>query len=243
VRRDQELVRRHEILRTAFSHSSGQPVQVILREMNLPLAELDLSGLSEQEREREWTHVVREEVRKPFDFSRAPLLRVTMIHLSAHEHRLLLSIHHILADEWSMEVVHRELKQLYEAFSQGRPSPLPELPIQYADFACWKRNWLQERCWKTRLPIGRKNCLGAHSRWNCPPTSRARNAKLPWRDADLSVVWKTAGAVENPGPGAASHLVHGPGSRLHALLHRYTGQDDIIVGTPISGGRAAKLKT
>src|SRR5208337_3125016 len=104
---------------------------------------LDLSSLSQPERDGEWTRAMREQGRKPFDLSQAPLVRATMVHLSPQEHRLLLTTHHILTDEWSMEVVHQEITQLYEAFSRGLPSPLPELPIQYADFACWQRNWLQ----------------------------------------------------------------------------------------------------
>src|SRR5258708_37847561 len=94
-----ELVRRHEILRTEFSHSGGQPAQIVLPEMDLPLAELDLGSLPQQEREREWTRVVRDQGRKPIDFSRGPLGRVTMVHLSPHEHRLAPTTPHILSDE------------------------------------------------------------------------------------------------------------------------------------------------
>ena len=196
-----ELVRRHEILRTAFSHSGGQPMQVILPEMDLPLAELDLSSLSEQEREREWTRVVHEQGRRPFDLSQTPLLRATMVHLSAHEHRLLLTTHHILADEWSMEVVHQELKRLYDAFSAGRPSPLPELPIQYADFACWQRDWLKGEVLESQTSYWKKELTGAPLHPGIAHRQAAsRHAKLPWRDGDFSASRKAAGTAENSGP-------------------------------------------
>ncbi len=231
-----ELVRRHEILRTAFSHSTGQPLQVISHEMALPLAELDLSGLSEQEREREWTRVVREEGRKPFDLSRAPLLRVTMIHLSAHEHRLLFTIHHILADEWSMEMVHRELKQLYEAFSQGRPSPLPELPIQYADFACWKRNWLQGTVLEDQASYWKKELSGSSFTLELP-TDKPRPATQSFRGATqtFQLSGKLLEQLKTLSRARQATLFMVLEAGFMALLHRYTGQDDIIVGTPISG--------
>ena len=202
-------MRRHEILRTSFSHSGGQAVQIISPEVNLPLAELDLSSLSEQEREREWTRVVREQGRKPFDLSQAPLLRATMVHLSAQEHRLLLTTHHILADEWSMEVVHQELKQLYDAFSEGRPSPLPELPIQYADFACWQREWMKGEVLESQTSYWKEALAGAPTILELP-TDKPRPAtqSFSWRDGDLSAAQKAAGATENAGPGAAGHIVH-----------------------------------
>ncbi len=96
--------------------------------VELVLGEHDVSGLPEPEREREWHQVVQAQGRQPFDLARAPLLRATMVHWSAHEHRLLLTIHHIIADEWSMELLQREIRQLYEALAHGRPSPLPALP-------------------------------------------------------------------------------------------------------------------
>jgi len=177
-----ELVRRHEILRTEFSQDNGQPVQVILLEMNLPLAELDLGSLPEQERNQEWTRVVREQGRRPFDLSKAPLLRATMVHLSAREHRLLLTTHHILADEWSMEIVHQELKSLYEAFSMGRPSPLPDLPIQFADFACWQREWMKGEVLDSQTSYWKKELAGAPSILELP-ADKPRPASQSFRGA------------------------------------------------------------
>ena len=220
----QELVRRHEILRTEFSHSGGQPAQIILPEMDLPLVELDLGSLTGLEREREWTRVVREQGRKPFELSRAPLLRATLVHLSSHQHRLLLTTHHILADEWSMEVVHQELKRLYEAFSAGRPSPLPDLPIQFADFACWQREWLKGEVLESQTSYWKKELAGAPSILELP-TDKPRPATQSFRGATetFQVPGKLLERAENHGPRAASHIVHGSGSRLHGIaapLHR-----------------------
>jgi len=232
----QELVRRHEILRTAFSQSDGQPVQIISPEADLPLAELNLSSQSEKEREREWTRVVREQVRKPFDLSRAPLLRATMVHLSAHEHRLLLTTHHILVDEWSMEVFHKELKGLYDAFSKGRPSPLPELPIQYADFACWQREWLKGEVLESQTSYWRQELAGAPSVLELP-TDKPRPATRSFRGATetFHLPEKLLEQMKILGREQQATLFMMLEAAFMVLLHRYTGQDDIVVGTPISG--------
>jgi amino acid adenylation domain-containing protein/FkbM family methyltransferase len=232
----QELVRRHEILRTEFSHSSGQPEQVILPEMDLPLAELDLSSLPEKEREREWTRVVREQGRRPFELSRAPLLRVTMVHLSSREHRLLLTTHHILADEWSMEVVHQELKRLYEAFSAGRQSPLPDLPIQFADFASWQREWIKGELLESQTSYWKNELAGAPSVLELP-TDKPRPATQSFRGATetFQLPGKLLDQLKAMGREQQATLFMILEAAFMALLHRYTGQDDIVVGTPISG--------
>jgi amino acid adenylation domain-containing protein/FkbM family methyltransferase len=232
----QELVRRHEILRTEFSHNSGQPEQIILPEMDLPLVELDLGSLPEQEREREWTRVVREQGRKPFELSQAPLLRATMVHLSSRHHRLLITTHHILADEWSMEVVHQELKRLYEAFSPGRPSPLPDLPIQFADFAVWQREWLKGEVLESQTSYWKKELAGAPSILELP-TDKPRPATQSFRGATetFQVPGKLLEQLKTLSREQQATLFMVLEAAFMALLHRYTGQDDIVVGTPISG--------
>jgi len=231
-----ELVRRHEILRTAFSHSNGQLLQVASPTIDLVLSELDLSSLPEPEREREWMRVVREQGRKPFDLSQAPLLRGTMVHLSHQEHQLLLTIHHIIADEWSMEVIHQEVSRLYEGFSQGQPSLLAELPIQYADYACWQRNWLQGEVLQGQISYWKEELAGAPSVLELPP-DKPRPAVQSFRGGteifelpkELVERLKTLGRQEQ----ATLFMILE--ASFAALLHRYTGQDDILVGTPISG--------
>ncbi|RYZ40519.1 MAG: amino acid adenylation domain-containing protein, partial [Myxococcaceae bacterium] len=136
-----ELVRRHESLRTCFPDTHGQPTQVIAPPTPFTLPVTDLS--SHEDRESEVRRLAGQDGREPFDLARGPLLRASLLRLEAGEHVLLLDMHHVVSDGWSMDVLVREMAALYEAFSTGRPSPLPELPVQYADYALWQRSWLQ----------------------------------------------------------------------------------------------------
>jgi amino acid adenylation domain-containing protein/FkbM family methyltransferase len=232
----QELIRRHEILRTEFSHSGGQPQQVILPEMDLPVAELDLASLPESERQREWTRAVREQGRKAFDLSKAPLLRATIVRFSPRRQRLLLTTHHILGDEWSMEVVHQELHRLYEAFCAGRASPLPELPIQFADFACWQREWLKGEVLESQTSYWKQELAGAPAILELP-TDKPRPAAQSFRGATetFQVPAKLLERLKTLGREQQATMFMVLEAAFMALLHRYTGQDDIVVGTPISG--------
>ncbi len=132
-----EVVRRHETLRTTFHTADGQPYQEVQPRLALPLPVIDLRRLSGRETEAERLAVAL--AHQPFDLARGPLLRVSLLRLEAAEHLLLLQVHHVIADAWSLSVLFGELAALYEAFSRGEPSPLPELPVQYADFAAWQR--------------------------------------------------------------------------------------------------------
>jgi amino acid adenylation domain-containing protein/FkbM family methyltransferase len=231
-----ELVRRHEVLRTAFSYRSGQPMQIVLPAADLVLSELDLSSLPEAEGEREWARVVREEGRKPFDLTQVPLLRGTVIHRSPTEHKLLLVIHHIIADEWAMEVVHKEVTHLYEAFSRGQSPSLKELPIQYADFACWQRDWLQGGVLQKQVAYWKEELAGAPRVLELAP-DKQRPAVQSFRGATeiFHVPEKLLGPLKSLGRQEQATLFMILEASFVALLHRYTGQDDILVGTPISG--------
>ncbi len=231
-----ELAHRHEVLRTAFSHTDGKPTQIIFPTPDLTLAELDLGPLEEREREIEWTRVVREQGRKPFELSQAPLFRGTMVHLSPQDHRLLLTIHHIIADEWSMEVIHREVNTLYNAFSHGRPSPLQDLPIQYADFAVWQREWLQGEVLKRQISYWKKELAGAPSVLELP-TDRLRPAVQSFRGATeiFALPHESLELLKELGRQEQATLFMILEAAFTALLYRYTGQEDILVGTPISG--------
>ncbi|MCG8349645.1 MAG: amino acid adenylation domain-containing protein, partial [Chloroflexales bacterium] len=137
-----EIVRRHEALRTTFANESGRPVQVIHPELALDLPLIDLRHLPRAECEAEALRLANEAAHLPFDLARGPLLRVTLLRLADEEHIALLTVHHIISDGWSVGVFIREIAALYAAFVAGRPSPLPDLPVQYADFAAWQRSWL-----------------------------------------------------------------------------------------------------
>ena len=137
------IVARQEALRTTFAVADGSPLQVIAPALDMPLPVEDLSSLPPAEREEAVHRWVHESARNPFDLERGPLFRAGLLRLGKEEHVLLMSMHHIVSDAWSMGVFWRELGTLYEAFCRGEPSPLAELPIQYADYALWQRQWLR----------------------------------------------------------------------------------------------------
>ena len=137
------IVARHESLRTTFSAVEGVPMQCIAENGSVVMPVIDLTGLPEADREGEAKRLAAEEFRRPFDLAKGPLLRVNLLRLGDKEHILLLTMHHIVSDGWSIGVLMQEMAALYEAFSKGTIPSLPELPIQYADFAEWQREWLQ----------------------------------------------------------------------------------------------------
>lgn len=134
-----ELIRRHEALRTTFTAVEGRPVQIIVPFSTLSLPVVDLLDLPESTRWNEAQRLVEQERQQPFDLAQGPLLRATLLQLQPEEHVFLLCVHHIVTDGWSMGILRRELSALYNAFSRDAHSPLPELPIQYADYALWQR--------------------------------------------------------------------------------------------------------
>src|SRR5215213_237151 len=138
-----ELVRRHEVLRTSFVDVAGQPAQQIACSSRLDLPIVDLQGLSPAEQQQQTERLVREVARRPFDLREAPMLRVRLVQLSERQHQLLFTMHHIVSDGWSMSVLVKEVGVLYGAYQRGELSLLPELAIQYADFAVWQREWLR----------------------------------------------------------------------------------------------------
>ena len=138
-----EIVRRHEVLRTRFVNVGGEPRQEVLEAPSLKLALVDFGSLSEAERDAAVFAAATVEKREPFDLATVPMLRVKLLRLSDADHVVMLTMHHVASDGWSMDVLTKEVAALYEAYSQGEESPLGELPIQYADFAVWQRGWLQ----------------------------------------------------------------------------------------------------
>ncbi|MFP2934958.1 condensation domain-containing protein, partial [Pyxidicoccus sp. 3LG] len=155
------LVRRHESLRTVFRTEGGAAVQVILPEGTATLERVDLSGLPEAERQAEALRTAEQEAARPFNLETGPLLRTTLLKLAAEEHVLVLVLHHIVSDGWSMGVLVREMTALYEGFHQGHAVSLPELPVQYADYSVWQRSWLQGEVLDAQLGWWRQHLLGA----------------------------------------------------------------------------------
>jgi len=237
-----EIVRRHEVLRTTFATVDGCPVQVIAPTLTVRPAVVKLQELSEREREAEVQRLVIEEARLPFDLARGPLLRVTLLRLAEEEHVGLLTMHHIVSDGWSTGILIREMAVLYEAISCGRFSLLPELPIQYADFAHWQRQWLQGEVLETQLTYWKRQLLGA------PllelPTDHPRPAVQSFRGSHQSLL-----LPKQVGEGLRA-LSRQEGITLfmtllaafQILLHRYTDQDDLIVGTPIANRNRLEIE-
>src|SRR5215204_1338450 len=156
-----EILRRHETLRTSFVSLDGEPVQLITPHLTIPLKRVDLRPLPRAGREARLTVLINEEAVRPFDLTQAPLFRTTLVQLEENESVLLLTMHHIVCDGWSIDVLIREVTVLYQAFAKGRPSPLPELPIQYADYAVWQREWLQGEALEEQLDYWRRHLAAA----------------------------------------------------------------------------------
>ena len=135
------VVARHDALRTSFTTIDGTPEQLVAADVSIEMPLVDLSDWPESDREAEALHVLQKEARRPFDLSEGPLIRSILVRLAAGEHVLLVTMHHIVTDGWSIGIFHRELSTLYSAFAKAEASPLADLPIQYPDYACWQRQW------------------------------------------------------------------------------------------------------
>lgn len=229
-----EIVRRHEALRTVFDMQHNQPVQIILPTLNVPLLIVDLQGIAVTEQKELLQQLVTEEARRSFDLRHGPLIHVTLIRLSPQEHALLLNLHHIVCDGWSLGVFFRELTTLYEAFLRGEGSPLPPLPLQYADYALWQHQWLQGEPLETQLAYWRQALtslqpLELPTDYPHPPIQVLRGAvqkvHLPFAlSQDLKMFSQREGVT----------LFMLLLAAFQVLLARYSSQEDIAVGTPIA---------
>jgi len=237
-----ETVRRHEALRTTFRAVDGKPVQVIAESLHLPMTVRDLRHLPTTERESEALRIATDEARRPFDLARGPLVRTTLIQMDTADYLLLLTMHHIVSDGWSMDVFAKEIQDLYSAFCLGKPSPLPELPIQYADFAVWQRGWLEGEVFERQLAYWRKQLADLPALQL--PTDRPRPAVMSYRGARHPIVIpdalceKLKALSQREGATLFMTLL----AAFQTLLHRYTGQDDIVIGSPIANRNRAEME-
>jgi amino acid adenylation domain-containing protein len=238
-----EIVRRHEALRTTFHTIEGQPIQVIAPAQSLSLPLVDLQNVPEFERAAKISSLVAEEAQHPFDLGRGPLLRVTLLKLEETEHVLLLTIHHIISDEWSLKVLFQELEIFYQAFCTGKLSSLPELPIQYADFAYWQRQWLEGKVLETQLNYW-KDQLEDYPAALELLTDRPRSAVQSFRGATQTVMLPQAlsEALKAFSQEAGVTLFMTLLAAFQTLLYRYTGQTDILVGSPIANRSHLELE-
>ena len=230
-----EIVRRHEVLRTTFKTVDGEPVQVIAGPAPVTLSQVDVSRLEVAEQEAAVQRLAQQEAVEPFDLGRGPLLRVKLLRLGATEHVMLVTMHHIVSDGWSMGVFVNEVAALYRAFSEGEESPLEELEVQYADFALWQREWLQGEALDTQLRYWREKLRGAAILEL--PTDRPRPAVPTHRGAshsfELSAELGEGLKALSRREGATLFMTLLAG--FQALLARYTGQMDVVVGTVVAG--------
>lgn len=237
-----ELVQRHDVFRTTFIGRDEGPVQVVAPTGTLAAMTVDLSALPAEDRERQLLVALRAEAMKPFDLTRDLLLRALLVRLGEHEHVLLLTMHHIVSDGWSLGILFRELGILHDAFSSGRASPLPGLPIRFADYATWERESLQGDALEKPLAYWRKQLAGAaplelltdHPR---SPEPNARGASY-LQSLPAELVRELRQLSQREGTTLFMTLLAG----FQALLNRHTGQDDIVVGSCVAGRPQVELE-
>jgi amino acid adenylation domain-containing protein/non-ribosomal peptide synthase protein (TIGR01720 family) len=230
-----EIVRRHEALRTTFTQVDGRPAQVVHPARRRALSLEDLGDLCRDEREARARRLALEESRLPFDLARGPLMRVRLLRLAPDEHVVLLTAHHIISDGWSTEIIFREVSAIYEALRRGEPSPLPEPQIQYADYALWQQEWLRGEVLEAELAYWKGRLESAPPQLELP-TDYPRPAVQSSRGATESI------ALPAPVADAVRRLSRELGvtqfmallAAFKVLLYRYTGEADIVVGTPVA---------
>ncbi|HEY4576050.1 MAG TPA: condensation domain-containing protein, partial [Thermoanaerobaculia bacterium] len=238
-----EVVRRHESLRTVFSQVDGEPVQRIQAPAEVSLPVIDLGGLGEGLAESELARLAGEYARRPFDLAAGPLLRCALVRLGETEHAALLNQHHIVSDGWSTGVLVHEIVTLYSAFVTGQPSPLPELAVQYADFAVWQRGWLAGEVLERQVSYWRQRLAGVPALLELP-TDRPRPAFRSQRGARLafhlsSDTWRDLKALgRREGVTEFMTLL----ALFQALLGRLAGQEELTVGTVVANRGRSELE-
>ncbi|MGD2115799.1 MAG: amino acid adenylation domain-containing protein, partial [Acidobacteriota bacterium] len=240
------VIRRHEALRTVFVAEGGEPRQVVLPPADLGLPVVDLGGLPEAGREREMERLGEEEAARPFDLERGPMLRASVVRLGSpgdrgpEDHAVLLTMHHIASDGWSMGILMRELRALYRAFGAATgsdaPSPLAELPVQYGDYAVWQRSWLRGEVLEREIGYWREQLAGLPPVLELPadrPRPAVQSSRGAFRPLSLSPEVSDGLRASARSERATLFMVLLAG--FQALLGRISGQEDLAVGTPIAG--------
>lgn len=232
----QHIVKRHEVLRTTFESVSGKAQLHIHENFEIALPVLDLSKFDEPTRDHKVQVIATQEAQQPFDLSQGPLIRAKLLRTAEEEHVLLLTLHHIVSDGWSRGILFRELGILYESLSAGRSPSLPDLPIQYADFSKWQRDWLQGEVLDKQLSYWRKKLADAPPVLQLP-ADRAWPTIQTYNGAKESIVLseRLACGLKILSRREGVTMFMAVLAAFKTLLYRYTGQTDIIIGTPIAG--------
>lgn len=238
-----EMVQRHEILRTRFVQIASAPVQIIVETLEFPLPIRDLQGWEQREQEDEVYRLATEHARAPFDLTQAPLLRVCLVRLAPTEHVLLLNMHHIISDGWSVGVFTHELTSLYQSYVQGEPSPLPALSLQYADFAYWQRHSLSEDVLAPHLAYWKDQLAGAPQLLRLP-LDRSRPTVQTFRGANAHFVVDATltGKLSAQSRKAGVTLYTSMFSAYATLLYRLSGQEDFIITAPVANRTQPELE-
>ena len=238
-----EIVRRHEVLRTTFSTEAGRPIQVVHPQMQISLPVVDLTDQSPEDREPEAARLATLEAVTPFDLRADPMVRASILKLGDAHHVMLITMHHIASDGWSLGIFFRELTALYEAYSRGRPSPLRPLAIQYADFAVWQRDYLQGTRLENLLKYWRAQLAGAPPILELP-SDRSRPGIQDFRGAAyaVNISKRIIDAVKRVAREADATLFMTLLAAFKTLLFRYTGITDLVVGSPTANRTRAELE-
>src|SRR5262249_54928649 len=238
-----EVIRRHESLRTRFEMVDGQCVQVIDAPGEYGLEVVDLSGLGQAESEAEAQRLAAEDAQRRFDLAAGPLFRAKLVRLFRREHVVGVNMHHLVLGGWALGVLIREIRALYPAFMLDRPSPLPELPVQYADYAVWQRGWLRGEALARQVGYWKECLAGAPAALELP-SDRVRPSVQSFRGAGHSfgLSRELSSALVELGRREGVTLYMVLLAAFQLLLARYSGQEDIVVGSPIAGRRRAELE-
>ncbi|MBW4632891.1 MAG: amino acid adenylation domain-containing protein [Iphinoe sp. HA4291-MV1] len=238
------IVTRHEALRTTFVSVDGSPVQMIAERRLVELSVIDLSEWSNTNSEAEVQQILKKEIQRPFNLSSDLMLRATLLRLGEEEYVLLLVMHHISSDGWSLGILYRELAGFYEAFSTGSPLPFPELPIQYADFAAWQREWLSGEVLQTQLDYWKQHLAGAPPLLELP-TDRPRPAVQTFQGStqyfqlNQEVTQKLKTLSQQSGVTLFMTLL----AAFSTLLSRYSTQEDIVIGSAIANRNRSEIES
>jgi len=237
------LLERHEVLRTVFRSVEGQPVQIITETKRFALQVIDLSVQGAAEREQEINEQTRQEASAQFELSTGPLIRGRLLRVKEDEHVLLVTMHHIVSDGWSRAILIREVGTLYAAYREGRANPLSPLPIQYADYALWQRQWLQGEALREQLEYWKQQLLGAPALLELP-TDRPRPRIQSYRGASVPIVLdrelsRQIGSLARRHDATVFMTLY---AGLAILLSRLSGQQDIVVGTPVANRQRLEIE-
>ena len=239
----EEILRRHEILRTTFETVNGLPQQVIAPQSTFVLPVTDLQRLSKTEQTAQVQQLVTQEAQKPFNLSQASLIRAVLLKLGEVDYVLLVNMHHIVSDGWSLGILFRELTVLYGAFCAGEPSPLPDLPVQYADFAHWQHQWLSGEFLEIQLHYWQQQLADAPSVLELPtdrprpPVQTFQGSTLPIKISD-----ELAEKLKQLSQQSEATLFMTLLAAFSTLLSRYSGQEDIVVGSPIANRNRVEIE-